>query len=292
MNANPRAFTLIELLVVIAIIAILAAILFPVFAQAKAAAKKAVCVSNEKQIGAALLMYANDYDDTFPMDKDGTVMLADGVHSISWVAVVEAYAEKTQVDDRGKPLGNINDTGSGAHLFVCPAEVADLRAPLTSAGAYRNSSVGVGVTYAVPGYMGMPRSQSSFENIAGTILMSEQFLNFATSYYYPADWEGTFGGGINTFGPTRWGVDCRFDMDSACSFAGQSYAAKPDAMPGISGFTSNLGTWHDKGLNFGFTDGHVKFEAKSQTYRVDGSFSAWTISNRWCRFGSSACPNP
>lgn len=60
-----RAFTLIELLVVIAIIAILAAILFPVFAQAKIAAKKAASVSNAKQIGLAQFMYMNDYEDTY-----------------------------------------------------------------------------------------------------------------------------------------------------------------------------------------------------------------------------------
>jgi prepilin-type N-terminal cleavage/methylation domain-containing protein/prepilin-type processing-associated H-X9-DG protein len=63
---SHRAFTLIELLVVIAIIAILAAILFPVFAQAKLAAKKTVDLSNLKQIDLAALMYANDYDDFFP----------------------------------------------------------------------------------------------------------------------------------------------------------------------------------------------------------------------------------
>jgi prepilin-type N-terminal cleavage/methylation domain-containing protein/prepilin-type processing-associated H-X9-DG protein len=65
MNRINRAFTLIELLVVIAIIAILAAILFPVFAQAKDAAKKSVGLSDLKQIDLAYLLYLNDYDDTY-----------------------------------------------------------------------------------------------------------------------------------------------------------------------------------------------------------------------------------
>jgi prepilin-type N-terminal cleavage/methylation domain-containing protein len=61
-----KAFTLIELLVVIAIIAILAAILFPVFAQAKGAAKKTVATSNQKQLALGILMYSIDYDDMWP----------------------------------------------------------------------------------------------------------------------------------------------------------------------------------------------------------------------------------
>jgi prepilin-type N-terminal cleavage/methylation domain-containing protein len=71
MNTKKSAFTLIELLVVIAIIAILAAILFPVFAQARTAAKKIVASSNQKQVLTAFVLYGTDYDDMYP--KRGTM---------------------------------------------------------------------------------------------------------------------------------------------------------------------------------------------------------------------------
>src|SRR5258708_18625775 len=72
MDSRNRAFTLIELLVVIAIIAILAAILFPVFAQARASARQVSCLSNVKQSGLASMMYAQDYDERFPLlDNNG-----------------------------------------------------------------------------------------------------------------------------------------------------------------------------------------------------------------------------
>ncbi len=75
MLLRKRGFTLIELLVVIAIIAILAAILFPVFAQARAAARAISCVSNTKQFSLAVLMYANDYDETIPRhDNNGSAL--------------------------------------------------------------------------------------------------------------------------------------------------------------------------------------------------------------------------
>src|SRR3954463_1047585 len=63
---DQTGFTLIELLVVIAIIAVLAAILFPVFAQARDKARQSSCLSNTRQIGTAFMMYAEDYDGGFP----------------------------------------------------------------------------------------------------------------------------------------------------------------------------------------------------------------------------------
>jgi prepilin-type N-terminal cleavage/methylation domain-containing protein/prepilin-type processing-associated H-X9-DG protein len=67
MKSERRGFTLIELLVVIAIIAILAAILFPVFAQAREKARSTTCLSNFKQLGTGVMMYAQDYDGAYPL---------------------------------------------------------------------------------------------------------------------------------------------------------------------------------------------------------------------------------
>src|SRR5437588_9503485 len=72
-RTRARAFTLIELLVVIAIIAILAAILFPVFAQVREKARGAACLSNLKQVGQAWMMYTQDYDERFPTSDPGDV---------------------------------------------------------------------------------------------------------------------------------------------------------------------------------------------------------------------------
>src|SRR5256884_9841878 len=89
-STKTRAFTLIELLVVIAIIAILAAILFPVFAQAREKSRQAVCLSNTKQMGLAVSMYAQDYDEVLPMGGNGGQTGANRCYH--WIA---AYQKKS-----------------------------------------------------------------------------------------------------------------------------------------------------------------------------------------------------
>jgi prepilin-type N-terminal cleavage/methylation domain-containing protein/prepilin-type processing-associated H-X9-DG protein len=96
--SEHRGFTLIELLVVIAIIAILAAILFPVFAQAREKARQTSCLSNQKQLGTAMSMYAEDYDERYPNWRSITPKSADHPNGkITWVENMQPYAKNKQI---------------------------------------------------------------------------------------------------------------------------------------------------------------------------------------------------
>jgi prepilin-type N-terminal cleavage/methylation domain-containing protein len=89
------AFTLIELLVVIAIIAILAAILFPVFAQARDKARQSSCLSNLKQIGTGLYLYLQDYDEAYPPNRIG--MTTAGKGGYTWKEAINIYVKNIDV---------------------------------------------------------------------------------------------------------------------------------------------------------------------------------------------------
>jgi prepilin-type N-terminal cleavage/methylation domain-containing protein len=119
---RSKGFTLIELLVVIAIIAILAAILFPVFSQAREKARQSTCLSNMKQIGNATHMYVTDYDERFPGHNwsagEGLHRLPDGrtfQGHVGWAVVFYPYIKNLGVyrcpsDDN--PRSNYSDNGT------------------------------------------------------------------------------------------------------------------------------------------------------------------------------------
>jgi prepilin-type N-terminal cleavage/methylation domain-containing protein/prepilin-type processing-associated H-X9-DG protein len=96
---SRKAFTLIELLVVIAIIAILAAILFPVFAQAREKARAISCISNLKQAGLAYMMYVQDYDETTPLQNSPVVADANKNYVAGgyWFQLIQPYVKNWQL---------------------------------------------------------------------------------------------------------------------------------------------------------------------------------------------------
>ncbi len=120
MNQPRKGFTLIELLVVIAIIAILAAILFPVFAQARAKARQTSCLSNMKQIGTATAMYTQDYDETFYAHRwnsgpDSNPLIAETGGASSPISGVAR--------DRTFWISMLNPYIKNYQVFACPSNV-------------------------------------------------------------------------------------------------------------------------------------------------------------------------
>jgi len=134
---NKKGFTLIELLVVIAIIAILAAILFPVFGRAREKARTASCASNLKQIGLAIMMYSQDYDELLPLvllDDNGTA----GYQSddSTWAELIRPYVKNSQI-------------------FKCPSAWGDDEALVHHYGV-NNANYGTGDSLTPP--IGQPES--------------------------------------------------------------------------------------------------------------------------------------
>ncbi len=107
-----KGFTLIELLVVIAIIAILAAILFPVFARAREKARQTSCLSNVKQLGLGFMMYTQDYDEMFP-----NAIAPDGTY---WMDAIMPYVKNTQLyvcpSSRDYPCATSGCSNHTAHV--------------------------------------------------------------------------------------------------------------------------------------------------------------------------------
>ena len=186
------AFTLIELLVVIAIIAILAAILFPVFARARENARRSSCTSNLKQIGLGIMQYTQDYDEKMPF-----ACWDDGAYP--WHFIVQPYTKSYQVFKCPSytPTTTVNNAPAIAASYMC-----------NGGGSYQDGDTMVGgsVSPNAGGIRPMNRGQqgrpisgganlSQFASSSQTILVLEHSDNSNNSDLYNV---GDLAGGANT----------------------------------------------------------------------------------------------
>ena len=241
-KVRSRAFTLIELLVVIAIIAILAAILFPVFAQAKVAAKKTVSVSNLKQIGLGNVMYMGDYDDTIPMSQYGA-----GDFQVVWEAAIYPYI-KSDTGAVNKNSGVFQAWGSSG-LFHAPG------APDNQGSAY-----GIHHDLAVDNWNGGTTpavSASVVDTPADQIFFMEKGRTEGPwGWQYFTSWEWDWVSTVNPQNgkPTTDGDDLsrKFDCDGS--------AGTPDAVWAGCGMQPRYR--YTRACPMTFFDGHAKAMTK------------------------------
>ncbi len=182
LDIGRKGFTLIELLVVIAIIAILAAILFPVFARARENARRASCQSNLKQIGLGMMMYVQDFDERMPNSFNtypttGAYNYPNGALSGAsarpWYSMIFDYMKNWQVFNCSSASTAISYTG-GYNLDTFPYSYNYASPPIGSARC--NNTYNCGVSLGPPnGPTGTEAGANlaSIEDVAGTIFVTE-----------------------------------------------------------------------------------------------------------------------
>jgi prepilin-type N-terminal cleavage/methylation domain-containing protein/prepilin-type processing-associated H-X9-DG protein len=227
-----RAFTLIELLVVIAIIAILAAILFPVFAQAREKARQTACLSNQKQMGLAIQMYAQDYE-AFPM-------YAVSGSEFRWFDQIVPYTKT-------------------AGIFVCP----NTGRTWDFGPAGRNATYGYNYQYlgnSRGDCLNVPVVEANITAPANTIAVAD---SAGTGTRTCAN--------ETPGGPEFASLDCKFNHGYSidppalppCGGGGTNKFSSG----GVPGKPGLIDARHSGGANIGFLDGHAKWTRLEDLYR-------------------------
>jgi len=278
MSSSPRprksaqGFTLIELLVVIAIIAILAAILFPVFAQAREKARQTSCISNNKQVGLALLQYVQDYDENFPsgwfytkaITANYTSFAAGSTIGLGWANESYPYMKNAQV-------------------YKCPDDVTQNIAAVsgTHGPQYPVSYVlNANIPYAAPALAAMNAPASTVmaaegDNIVAEIPTTGEFYN------YPGSWPtycSAVTDGVNyvVSSPAQTGPTSGAYLDTGYIGGYKPLGGLNDPGTIIWRTTGTYGGRHTDGSVYICGDGHAKWLKPSA---VSGGIQAIAATN-------------
>jgi prepilin-type N-terminal cleavage/methylation domain-containing protein/prepilin-type processing-associated H-X9-DG protein len=246
--SSNRAFTLIELLVVIAIIAILAAILFPVFAQAREKARQASCLSNTKQLSLGFLQYAQDYDELmipYLVTANPSVPKAEGGNSgsLRWNALVQPYCKSLAI-------------------FTCPSATGAATVIPNSPTGTANTEFGsYGINPGVAGSQSQPLAM--FAKTAQTIVIADSADIVATGTPYPNQLAGSY-----IIHPTSTDPET---IKPDNNWPGAVWGNVSSPSTGFSGETvyrRAVHYRHNKFANFGFLDGHSKAMRKDEAEKM------------------------
>lgn len=260
-NAGKSAFTLIELLVVIAIIAILAAILFPVFAQAREKARATSCLSNEKQLALGIIQYIQDYDESFPINPqaDNTTNYD---YDQTWIVNVQPYIKSYGVflcpdDNHTVPVSGASGYSGPKDSYVSNSALGydwEFGGGWTPEGVINS-----GYTWAFGGKSyPKPRASAEVNFPSSTIMVAERWGEPNVNPNF---------GAFAPYGVVATGPD---GLEGGYGLPGQSAAHTacntPDPnSPGL------IAVGHQGRSNFAFCDGHAKSMIPEQTVNMNAT---------------------
>lgn len=241
MTTKIRAFTLIELLIVIAIITIIAAILFPVFAEAREKARQTTCSNNLKQIGIAIMQYVEDNDDLMPPSSMSSGITGADPYVDTWWAI--------------QPYMKVHFTG------YCPDD-------LTAEGAPYNPQNGVQRSYAENYLDGKTQAPWSTYRDVNNALVVPPVPRSLAQFSVPAN-VVLIGDGLGSIWmPPNGGLAMVINWGQNMN---KSVSASPACFPACDGDVYFAGR-HDGGANFLFADGHAKLV---QLPKLATTISTW-----------------